>query len=180
MYVSIASAERRIWYVSASSARICPTDQWRAKRALPQPTHHIPAEHPPRHGDRGLSFGTERLGMGRAGARGAMRELADQMQGPIEREHPMMAMVTNGQRTAARPAPLLLDCQCDACELRVFWPAIRHEGPLLVQAMVGNQHTIYRLMCVLAFYRIVEIKQTYQNRNRMWLHPVKISLLEQN
>src|SRR5499433_2140206 len=93
--------------------------------------------------------------MGRAGARGAMRELADQMQGPSEREHPMMAMVTNGQRTAARPAPLFLDCQCDACELRVFWPAIRHEGPLLVQAMVGNQHTIYRLICVLAFYRIV-------------------------
>ena len=80
--------------------------------------------------------------MGRAGARGAMRELADQMQGPSEREHPMMAMVTNGQRTAARPAPLLLDCQCDACELRVFWPAIRHEGPLFVQALVGNQHTI--------------------------------------
>src|SRR5262252_1951433 len=126
------------------------------KAALPQPTHHIPAEHPPRHGDRGLRFWTERLGMGRAGARGAMRELADQMQGPSERAHPMMAMVTNGQRTAARPAPLLLDCQGDACELRVFWPAIRHEGPLLVQAMVGNQHTIYRLMCVLAFYRIVE------------------------
>src|SRR5499425_2265744 len=125
------------------------------KAALPQPTHHIPAEHPPRHGDRGLRFWTERLGMGRAGARGAMRELADQMQGPSERAHPMMAMVTNGQRTAARPAPLLLDCQCNACELRVFWPAIRHEGPLLVQAMVGNQHTIYRLMCVLAFYRIV-------------------------
>src|SRR5215813_4286829 len=75
------------------------------KAALPQPTHHIPAEHPPRHGDRGLRFWTERLGMGRAGARGAMRELADQMQGPLEREHPMMAMVTNGQRTAARPAP---------------------------------------------------------------------------
>src|SRR5437867_8212133 len=77
------------------------------------------------------------------------------MQGPIEREHTMMAMVTNGQRTAARPAPLLLDCEVDACELRVFWPAIRHEGPLLVQDMVGNQHTIYRPICVLAFYRIV-------------------------
>src|SRR5262245_45031817 len=93
--------------------------------------------------------------MGRAGARGAMRELADQMQGPSEREHTMMAMVTNGQRTAARPAPWILDCQCDACELRVFWPAIRHEGPLLVQDRLGNQHTIYRPMCVLAFYRIV-------------------------
>src|SRR5207253_7959077 len=78
------------------------------------------------------------------------------MQGRIEREHTMMAMVTNGQRTAARPAPLLLDCEVDACELRVFWPAIRHEGPLLVQDMVGNQHTIYRPICVLAFYRIVE------------------------
>src|SRR4029453_18510394 len=66
------------------------------KAALAQPTHHIPAEHPPRHGDRGLRFWTERLGMGRAGVRGAMRELADQMQGPIEREHTMMAMVTNG------------------------------------------------------------------------------------
>src|SRR5215471_5971720 len=167
MYVSIASAERRIWYVSASSARICPTDQWRAKAALPQPTHHIPAEHPPRHGDRGLSFGTERLGMGRAGARGAMRELADQMQRPIEREHPMMAMVTNGQRTAACPAPLLLDCQFDACELRVFWPAIRHEGPLLVQDMVGNQHTIYRPMCVLAFYRIVDYYKSSEGW-RVW------------
>src|SRR5262249_28350398 len=94
--------------------------------------------------------------MGRAGARGAMRELADQMQGPSEREHPMMAMVTNGQRTAARSAPLLLDCQFDACELRVYWPAIRHESPLLVQDMGGNQHTIDRPICVLAFYRIID------------------------
>src|SRR5215470_19795755 len=94
--------------------------------------------------------------MGRAGARGAMRELADQMQGPSEREHPMMAMVTNGQRTAARPAPLLLDCQGDACELRVCWPAIWHEDLFLVQDMVGNQHTIDRPICVLAFYRIIE------------------------
>src|SRR5215470_9043559 len=85
------------------------------------------------------------------------------MQGPIEREHPMMAMVTNGQRTATRPAPLLLDCQFDACELRVFWPAIRHEGPLLVQDMVGNQHTIYRPMCVLAFYRIVDFKRPFSS-----------------
>src|ERR1700758_1913451 len=107
------------------------------KAALPQPTHHIPAEHPPWHGDRGLGFWTERLGMGRAGARGAMSELADQMQGAIEREHTMMAMGTNGQRTAARSAPPLFDYQFDACELRVFWPAIRHEGSLLVQDMVG-------------------------------------------
>jgi len=54
--------------------------------------------------------------MGRAGARGAMRQLADQMQGPVEREHPMMAMVTRGQRPAARPAPPLLDSQFDAID----------------------------------------------------------------
>src|SRR5262249_28261074 len=150
------------------------------KAALPQPTHHIPAEHPPRHGDRGLSFGTERLGMGRAGARGAMRELADQMQGPSERQHPMMAMVTHGQRTAARPAPLLLDCQFDACELRVCWPAIRHEGPLLFQDRLGNHHTIYTPICVLAFYRIVVykngVKQLVPLLDNSCDKPVKLGL----
>src|SRR5215468_7698216 len=46
MYVSIASADRRIWYVSARSARSCPTDQWRAKRRWPnQHTTSQPSTH---------------------------------------------------------------------------------------------------------------------------------------
>src|SRR5262245_60218420 len=90
-----------------------------------------------------------------------MRVLADQMQGPSEREHPMMAMVTNGQRTAARSAPLLLDCQFDACELRVYWPAIRHESPLLVQDMVGNQHTIDRPILTVSLGVTSAVAYTY-------------------
>src|SRR5262249_42728824 len=128
------------------------------KATLAQPTHHIPAQDPPRHSDRGLGFWTERLGMGRAGACGAMRQLTDQMQGPVEREHPMMAMVTRGQRPAARPAPPLLDSQFDACELRVFRPAVWHDDPLLVHGVLGNQHTISRPLWVLAFCRTIVLK----------------------
>src|SRR5215813_12841423 len=126
------------------------------KAPLAQPTHHIPAQDPPRHSDRGLGFWTERLGMGRAGACGAMRQLTDQVQGPVEREHSMMAMVTRGQRPAARPAPPLLDSQFDACELRVFRPAVWHDDPLLVYDVLGNQHTISRPLWVLAFCRTID------------------------
>jgi hypothetical protein len=106
------------------------------KAALAQPTHHIPAQDPPRHSNRGLGFWTERLRMGRAGARGAMRQLADQMQGPVEREHPMMAMVTRGQRTTARPAPPLLDSQFD------LHSALCTEGS--VWSELSNTFTVYQ------------------------------------
>src|SRR5262249_3894754 len=49
----------------------------------------------------------------------------------------MMAMVTRGQRPAARPAPPLLDSQFDACELRVFRPAVWHDDPLLVHGVLA-------------------------------------------
>src|SRR5262252_9059801 len=65
--------------------------------------------------------------------------------------------------TAWRSRSRLLDCQGDACELRVCWPAIWHEDPLLVQDMVGNQHTIDRPICVLAFYRIIVKKWCTSN-----------------
>jgi hypothetical protein len=46
MEVSIASAERRLWDVSASAARLCPPDQWRAKRRWPsQHTTSQPSTH---------------------------------------------------------------------------------------------------------------------------------------
>jgi hypothetical protein len=96
--------------------------------------------------------------MGRPGARGAMRQFADQMPGPLEREHPMMAMVTRGPRTAARPAPPLLDRQFDACAPRVFRPAGRHAAPRLGSEVWGNQHTIFRPFCVLAFCRTIAKK----------------------
>src|SRR5262249_48452624 len=125
------------------------------KAALAQPTYHIPAEDPPRHGDRGLSFWTDRVGMGWAGACGAMCQLADQMQRPVEREHPMMAMVTRSQRASTCPAPPLFDYHFDACEPRVFWPAVWHDGPLLVQDVLGNYPPIAVPIGVLAFCRTV-------------------------
>jgi hypothetical protein len=96
--------------------------------------------------------------MGGAGVHGAMGQLADQMQRPVERKHPMMAMVTRGQRAAACPAPPLFDDQFEACEPRVFWPAVRHDGPLLVQDVLGNDHTSAGPICVLAFCRTVVLK----------------------
>src|SRR5262250_2547546 len=80
------------------------------------------------------------------------------MQRPVECKHPMMAMVTRGQRAAACPAPPLFDDQFDACEPRVCRPAVRHDGPLLVQDVVGNDHTRAGPICVLAFCRTVDIK----------------------
>jgi hypothetical protein len=80
--------------------------------------------------------------------RGARRARADQREGPRERAHPMRAMGTKGQRTATRLAPLLLDGSCEACARWVCGPALRPEGPLLGQEMVGNQPTIDRPMCI--------------------------------
>jgi hypothetical protein len=88
-------------------------------------------------------------------ARGTMCQLADQMHGPVEREHTMMAMVTNSQRASTRPAPRLLDCECQACEYRLFRPAVGHDGALPVQDVLGNHHTIDRHPCVLAFCRTI-------------------------
>src|SRR5215468_9806857 len=94
--------------------------------------------------------------MGRAGARGTMCQLADQMHGPIEREHAMLAMVTDSQRASTRPAPRLLDCECKACEYRLFRPAVCHSGSLPVQDVLGNHHTIDRHPYVLAFCRTID------------------------
>src|SRR4029450_1433274 len=77
------------------------------------------------------------------------------MHGPLEREHAMMAMVTDGQRASTRPAPRLLDCECKACEYRIFRPAVCHDGSLPVQDVLGNHHTIDRHPCVLAFCRTI-------------------------
>ena len=83
-------------------------------------------------------------------------QLADQMQGPIEREHAMMAMVTDGQRASTRPAPRLLDCECKAGEYRLFRPVVCHDGSLPVQDVLGNHHIIDRHPGVLAFCRTME------------------------
>src|SRR5215471_12786959 len=77
------------------------------------------------------------------------------MQRPVECKHPMMAMVTRGQRAAACPAPPLFDDQFDACEPRVCRPAVWHDGPLLVQDVVGHYHTSAGPIYVLAFCRTV-------------------------
>ena len=144
----MASADRRIWYGSASAARSCPTDQWWAQRRWPSPQTTSQPRPPPRHGHRGLGFWPDRLGLGWAGVHGARGQLADQRQRPVERQHPMLALVTRGQRSAAGPAPPRFDDQLEACAPRVCWPAVRHDGPLLVQEVFGNDHTSAGPICV--------------------------------
>src|SRR5918911_889571 len=81
------------------------------------------------------------------------------MHGPVEREHAMMAMVTDGQRASTRAAPRLLDFEYKTCEYRIFRPAVGHDGPLPVQDVLGNHHIIDRHSCVLAFCRTIVYKR---------------------
>src|SRR5262249_6190037 len=141
------------------SGKRCQRSRSAAVRKLvdmkPSSQQTIPTEHPPRHGQCGLGFRAERLGMGWAGAGGAMCQLADQLHRPGEREPAMMAMVTDGQRASTRPAPWLLDGEYKACEYRLFRPAVCHDDSLPIQDVLGNHHTIDRHPCVLAFCRTI-------------------------
>ena len=114
------------------------------KASLAQPTYHIPTEHPPRHRERGLRFGTHGPRVSRAHTLGAMGEFTDDVDGPVQGQQTTMAMITYGQGAAARSAPPILDFQGDTGKGGVLRPAVWHGRPLLAKDADDDNHTRYR------------------------------------
>ena len=75
---------------------------------MPQPTHHIPAQDPPGHGQGCFGFRTAGPGVGRADTCGTMDQLTDDMQRAMESEHAAMTMIAHAEPASACLAPLLL------------------------------------------------------------------------
>jgi len=114
------------------------------KASLAQPTYHIPTEHPPRHRERGLRFGTHGPRVSRAHTLGAMGECTDDVDGPVQGPQTTMAMITYGQGAAARSAPPILDFQGDTGQGGGVRPAVWPSRPLLAKDADDDNHTRYR------------------------------------
>jgi hypothetical protein len=74
-----------------------------------QPTHHIPAQDPPRHGQGCFGFRTEGPGVGRAYTCGTMDQLTDDLQRAMEGKHATMTMIAHAEPASTGLAPLLLN-----------------------------------------------------------------------
>src|SRR4029453_6239246 len=79
------------------------------KAAMAQPTHYVPAQHPPGHPQSRFSFRTDRLGVGRTPPFGTMGQFTDDMHRPIEGEQTAMTMIADGEPAPTCPAPPILD-----------------------------------------------------------------------
>ena len=104
--------------------------------AMPDPAEDVPAEDPMRQGDGGLEFGSDHLVMSRAGRVGAMIELADQMDGPLEVEDAMVAMIADVYGASADRAGAVQDIEFPEGEVGGFRPAVGH-GDHLTEASLG-------------------------------------------
>src|SRR5215813_11633061 len=100
MYRSMASSDRRIWYVAANAVRSCPTAQWRAKRRGPS-QHTTSQPKPPQGMARAVSASGLRGRGGRADTVGTMAQLTDDMQRALEGEHATMTMIAHAQSASA-------------------------------------------------------------------------------
>ena len=75
---------------------------------MPQPTHHIPAQDPPGHGQGCFGFRTEGPGVGRTDTFRTMDQLTDDMQRAMKGEHATMTMIAHAEPASTDLAPLLL------------------------------------------------------------------------
>ena len=96
------------------------------KAAVAHPAEDIPADQPPGQSD--LRFGqrAEGAGMGWATGVGTVGEFADDLQGTLEGEEAVEAVVANGQGTLAEGTILLLDGEDLLCEDGVGRPTVTH------------------------------------------------------
>src|SRR5215470_2007728 len=105
----MASSDKRIWYVSANSVRLCPTAQWRAPRRCPSP--HTTSQPKTHQGmARAVSASGLRVrGVGRADTFGTMDQLTDDLQRAMEGKHATMPMIAHAEPASTGLAPLLLN-----------------------------------------------------------------------
>src|SRR3954470_8090076 len=103
---------------------------------MADPAEDVPAEDPMRQGDGGLDLGADRLVMSGAGRVGAMIELADQMDGSIEVEDAMVAMIADVHGASADRAGAVQDIEFPEGEVGVVRPAVGH-GDHLAEARLG-------------------------------------------
>ena len=76
---------------------------------MSQPTHHIPAQDPPGHGQGCVGFRPEGPGVGRADTVRTMDQLTDDLQRAMEGEHATMTMIAHAEPASACLAPRLLN-----------------------------------------------------------------------
>src|SRR3954449_2321041 len=94
---------------------------------MADPAEDVPAEDPMRQGDGGLKLGADRRVMSGAGRVGAMIELADQMDGSIEVEDTVVAMIADIHGASAGRADAVQDIEFPEGEVGVFRPAVGHD-----------------------------------------------------
>src|ERR1022692_4607474 len=130
-----------------------------SEASMAEPTKHIPTQNPPRHGHRGFLFGTDGLGMTKAGLVGTMGQFAGQMHRSLEREKTSLAMSTHLQRMATVRTNAFVHFQDQRLKDGVGRPVVGH-GFASVRKN-PRKVTDYPIHCYhleLAFCRLVVLK----------------------
>jgi site-specific DNA recombinase len=97
---------------------------------LTDPAEDVPADGPMRQGDHALLFGALGLGMSGTVAVGAVVELADQFDGPLEGVEPPLAMVADMHHAAAEGTIAIDDVEFPGSEFQILGPDERHGAAL--------------------------------------------------
>jgi len=132
-----------------------------------QPTHHVPAQRPPGHGQGRFGCRTEGPGVGWTHPLGTMGALTDSLHGAIEGAQTTVAMIAHGELAPTGPAPPLLDGQVEAGKDRVFRPAVWHG---VVPSLTGMAlTTIIPARIVKIFELAFPLKVTLLPSHALWL-----------
>jgi hypothetical protein len=98
--------------------------------AVSQPAEDVPADEPPGQSDLGFGQGAESVGVGSAARVGTVGEFTDDLQGTLEGEDAVEAVVANGQGTSAHRAVFLLDGEDLLSKDGVGRPTVTHLSSL--------------------------------------------------
>jgi hypothetical protein len=100
------------------------------KSSMTDPAEDVPADGPMRESDHAFLFRTLGFGMSRTVAIGAVIELANQLDWPVERIKTSLAMVTDMHHVAAEGTITLDDIELPGSELNVLGPGESHGAAL--------------------------------------------------
>ena len=95
---------------------------------MADPAEDVPADRPMGQGDRDFEFGALGLGVPGAARVGAVVELADQFDGPVEGMEAAVAMVADVHHPPAGGAVAVEDVEFPEGEVRILGPGVRHPG----------------------------------------------------
>jgi hypothetical protein len=108
------------------------------------PTHHLPAQAPPGHGQGWCGFRTEGPGVGRPDTCRTMGQLPDDMPGAMEGAQATMTMIAPAESAPACLAPLLLNGQGEAGKHCGVGPTGCPDRPLLAWDVSDDDHPGHR------------------------------------